>query len=129
MLGLRLVQQVDHVLEVLDVAALIGRDRDALRVLLDGAAHDLRDGAVVAEVDDLGAGRLHDPTHHVDGGVVTIEQRRRGDDADVVARLVRRGGGELVHGRRLALPRAPAGRDGAWGRLTPFLARQLSKYL
>jgi hypothetical protein len=32
----RCLEQVDHVLEELDVAALVGRHRDALRVFLQG---------------------------------------------------------------------------------------------
>jgi hypothetical protein len=49
----RLLQQVDHVLEVLDVAALVGGDGDALHVLLQRRGDDLLDRAVVAEVDHL----------------------------------------------------------------------------
>ena len=48
-------QPVDEVAEVLDVPALVGADRDALGVLLDGRSHDLLDAAVVPEVDDLDA--------------------------------------------------------------------------
>ena len=54
-------------------------------------SHDLADGAVVAEVDHLGAGGLHQAAHHVDRGVVAVEERSRGDDPDVVARRVGRG--------------------------------------
>ena len=75
------------------MAALVRRDRDALHVLLDRAVDDLGDRAVVAEVDDLGARRLHDAAHDVDGGVVAVEERGRGDDADVMPRLVGRQGG------------------------------------
>ncbi len=53
--GAALAQQLDEVAEVLDVAALVGADRDALRVLLDRGRDDLVDRAVVAEVDHLGA--------------------------------------------------------------------------
>ncbi len=84
-------QEVDHVLEVLDVPALVGRDCDALGVLLDCTIHNLRDGAVVAEVDDLSARGLHDAAHDVDGRVVTIKERCCGDDSYVL--------GRLVHGR------------------------------
>ena len=98
--GAPLAQQVEHVLEELDVAALVGRDRDAVRVLLDRAVDDLLDRAVVAEMDDLAPGRLQDPPHDVDRRIVTVEQARRGDEADLVDRL--RGDGRaarIVHGR------------------------------
>jgi hypothetical protein len=48
-----LAQQVDHVLEVLDVAALVGADGDALHVFLQRRGHDLVDRAVVPEVHHL----------------------------------------------------------------------------
>jgi hypothetical protein len=86
------LQQVHHVLEVLDVAALVGGDGDALHVLLQRRGDDLLDRAVVAEVDHLRAGRLQDAPHDVDRGVVAVEQRRRGDEAHLVLRLV---GGDL----------------------------------
>ena len=53
--GALLAQRLDEVLEVLDVAALVGRHGDALHVLLDRGVDDLLDRAVVTEVDDLGA--------------------------------------------------------------------------
>ena len=53
--GAALAQRLDEVLEVLDVPALVGADRDALHVLLDRGVDDLLDRAVVAQVDDLGA--------------------------------------------------------------------------
>ena len=40
-------EQLDHVLEVLDVPALVRRERDAMGVLLDRAVHDLCNGTVV----------------------------------------------------------------------------------
>ena len=78
--GLR--QPVDQVAEVLDVAALVRADGDALHVLLDGRPHDLVDRAVVPQVDDLGPLRLEDPPHDVDRGVVAVEQAGRGHEAD-----------------------------------------------
>lgn len=44
---------LDEVAEVLEVAALLGRDRDALDVLLDRGGDHVGDAAVVPEVDDL----------------------------------------------------------------------------
>ena len=79
--GALLAQHVDRVLEVLEVAALVGADRDPVGVLLDRGAHDVGDAAVVAEVDDLGAGRLDQPAHDVDRRVVPVEERCRGDEA------------------------------------------------
>ena len=95
-----LAQQVEHVLEELDVAALVGRDRDAVRVFLQRAVDDLVDRAVVAEVDHFAARRLEDAPHDVDRRVVAVEQARRGDEADLVRRLVDQrlfGDGEVVH--------------------------------
>src|SRR5208282_5260527 len=74
-LGATIAQHVDHVLEVLRVTTLVGADRDAVRVLLDRRPHDIRDAAVVPEVDDLDATILNQPTHHVDRSVVSVEQR------------------------------------------------------
>ena len=78
--GAGLGQQLRQVLEVLDVAALVGADRDALRVLLEHRVDDLADRAVVPEVHDLGALRLQDAAHDVDRGVVPVEQRGRGHE-------------------------------------------------
>ncbi len=83
-----LAQQVQHVLEELEVPALVGRDRDAVRVLGQRAVDDLLDRAVVPEVDHLAAARLQDPPHDVDRRVVPVEQRRRRDEANLVDRLV-----------------------------------------
>jgi hypothetical protein len=83
-----LAQQVDHVLEVLDVAALVAADGDALHVLLQRGGDHFVDRAVVAEVDHLGAHALQDAPHDVDGRVVAVEQAGGGDEAH----LVRRGG-------------------------------------
>ena len=51
-------------------------------VLVHRGHDDLLDRAVVPEVDDLGARRLEDPAHDVDRRVVSVEQARRGDEAD-----------------------------------------------
>jgi hypothetical protein len=75
------------------VAALVRRDRDALDVLLDRRVDDLLDRAVVPEVDHLGPLGLEDPAHDVDGGVVAVEEARRGHQPDRV-----RGDVEIGHG-------------------------------
>jgi hypothetical protein len=53
--GAALAQQLHEVGEVLDVAALVGADRDALRVLLYCRCHYLVHRAVVPEVDHFRA--------------------------------------------------------------------------
>ncbi len=95
-----LAQQVHHVFEELDVAALIGSDRHALHVLLQGGVDDLLHRAVVAEMNDLGPRRLQHPAHDIDGGIVTVEQRGGGHEPDLVHRLIRRwlgGDGDGAH--------------------------------
>ena len=79
--GAALAQHVDHVAEVLVVAALVGAHGDAVGVLLDRGPHDVGDAAVVAEVHDLGAVRLQQPANDVDRSVVAVEQRGRADEA------------------------------------------------
>ena len=74
------LQQVDHVFEELDVAALVGTDGDGLYIFLDGGGDDLLDGAVMAQVNDLGARALENPAHDVDGGVMAVEQTGGGDE-------------------------------------------------
>src|SRR5260221_368265 len=100
-----LPQEVDHVLEVLDVAALVGGDRDALDVFLQRSGHDFVHRAVVPQMDHFGAARLQDAAHDVDGGVVAVEKRRRRHEADLVLRFVFGvpGGTQIGHG----CPRRP----------------------
>jgi hypothetical protein len=91
-------------LKIFDVAALVAGDGDALHVFGQGRGDDVVDRAVVAEVDDFDAVRLQDAAHDVNRGIVAVEQRRGGDEADLVGelRLLRQlelgGGGDVVHG-------------------------------
>ncbi len=85
-----LSQQLDHVLEVFDVPALVGTDRDALSVFLQRGGDDLVHRAVVAQVDHLGAHRLQDAPHDVDRRVVAVEQAGGGDEAHLVGGAVLR---------------------------------------
>ena len=90
------LEQVDHVLEELDVPALVGGDRNAGGVFINGRVHDLGHGTVVAQVDHLGAGALEDAAHDVDGRVVTVKERSGGYEPDRLMGLV--GCGFGVHG-------------------------------
>src|SRR5690606_3659383 len=91
-----LAQHVHHVLEVLHVPALVGRDGDAVGVLLQGGAHHVLDAAVVPEVHHFHALGLDQAAHDVDRRVVPVEQAGSGDEAQRAA--LRLGLGKLVGG-------------------------------
>src|SRR5260221_1556699 len=106
-------QQVDHVCEVLDVAALVRGDRDALHVFLQRGRNDFVDRAVVAEMDHFRAARLQDAAHDVDGRVVAVEKRGRRHETDLVPGLVFGvpGGTQIGHGPfGVSRPRAREGK-------------------
>ncbi len=76
-----LAQALDEIREVLDMTALVGAHRHAVHVLLERGVHDVVDRAVVAEVHHLRALRLEHAPDDVDGGVVAVEEARRGHEA------------------------------------------------
>ncbi len=78
--GAALAQPLDQIAEVLDVPALVGRQRHRLGVLLDRGRDHLLHTAVMAEVDHFDALGLQDPAHDVDRRVVAVEQGGHGDD-------------------------------------------------
>ena len=59
--------------------ALIGADRNAVHPLLDGGIDNLFGGAIVPQMDDLGAGPLQQAPKDVNGGIVAVEQGGGGD--------------------------------------------------
>ncbi len=75
------IEELPNVREVLQVAALVGGQGDGVCVFLDGTIHDVLGRTVVAKVDDLRTGGLHQTPNDVDGSVVAVEQRGGGDDA------------------------------------------------
>ena len=79
-----LAQQIDHVFEVFDMAALVRADGNALHIFLQSGSHHLVDRAVVAQMDDLGAHALEDAAHDIDGRVVAVKQAGSGDKAHLV---------------------------------------------
>ena len=105
------LEHVDHVLEVFDMAALIRRQRDAIRIFLQRGAHDVFDAAVVAEMHNFCALRLDQPAHDVDGGVVPVEQAGGGDETQRRGFCRRLLDGEILgggaHGCRRGLARPP----------------------
>ncbi len=95
------LQQVQHVFEEFDVPALVGGDRDALDILLKSGIDDFLYRTVVSEVDHLGAGGLDYAAHDVDRRIVAVEQRGRGNETQLVLRLVGSkflGNGKVGHG-------------------------------
>ena len=76
MAGASFGKSLDKVGEVLDVSALIRRDRNTLDILLERCCHDLFNTAVVPEVHDLDTLGLQEPAHNVDGGIVPIKDAR-----------------------------------------------------
>jgi hypothetical protein len=95
-------QQIDHVLEVLDVPALVRAHGNALCVFLQRRGDHLVDTAVMPQMDHLGAHALQDAAHDVDGGVVTVEQAGGSDKAYFVdGTVIGQGlevGGQVGHG-------------------------------
>ncbi len=55
------------------MTALVGTDRDGVRILLHRGSHHLGYAAVVSEVDDFPACVLNQSPDQVDRGIVTIE--------------------------------------------------------
>jgi len=100
-------QQLGQVLEVLDVAALVGADRHGLGVLVKDRVHHLADRPVVPEVHDLRALGLQDPPHDVDRGVVPVEQRGRGDEPHRVRRDMQVAGLRRTGHDRPPVPSSP----------------------
>ena len=55
---------------------------------LQGRGNDLADRTVVPQMDHLRAAGLEDAPHDVDRGIVPVEQRGGGDQADFLLGLV-----------------------------------------
>ena len=80
---LPLAQHIDHVLKVLDVAALIRADCNALHVFLYCRIDDLGNRAVMTEVNDLGTSPLQNSAHDVYRCIVSVKQTCGGDKSDM----------------------------------------------
>ena len=94
-------QQVDHVFEKLDVAALVGGDGNALNIFLQGGIDNFLHRAVMTEMDNFHSGGLENAAHDVDGGIVAVKERGRGNKTNFVSGLVQRfltGRGWVHHG-------------------------------
>ena len=76
------LQHVHDILEILDVTALVGTDRNTLRILLQRRLHDFRNRTVVGQVDDLDTQRLKNPPHDIDGGIMPVKQAGRSNKTE-----------------------------------------------
>jgi hypothetical protein len=79
-----LPEQIHHVLEIFNMAALVGADGNALHVFLQCSGHHLIHAAVVPQVNHLGTHALQDAAHDVDGRIVPVKQAGRRDKAHFV---------------------------------------------
>ena len=82
------LEQIDHVLEILDMPALVRADGNALRVFLQGCGDHLINAAVVPQMDNLCTHALQNAAHDVDGRVMPVKKGRGGDKAYLVCRSV-----------------------------------------
>ena len=75
-------QLFHHVGEKLDVPPVVTRNADCAHVLLDGGAHDVADRSMISKIDDLDplADKLE--IDRVDGAVVSITNRNRGQNTN-----------------------------------------------
>src|SRR5581483_2912401 len=76
-----LLQHVHHILEIFVVTPLIGAHGDRIRILLNGGTYDIRYAAVMTQVDHFRPVGLQQAPYHIDGGIVAIEERSRGNEA------------------------------------------------
>jgi len=79
--GAALAQHINHVLEILDMPALVRAHRNAMNIFLDGRRNHILDRPVVTQMNDLGALGLEDAAHDVDCSIMAIKQGGRGDKA------------------------------------------------
>ena len=67
------------------------RERDIMaetRETADGRVNDFRNRPVMPEMDDFRARALQNPAHNVYGRVMTVEQRRGGNNPDMMSGLI-----------------------------------------
>ena len=100
-----LAQQVNHVFEIFNVAALVGADRNALHIFLQSGCDHFVDRAVVTQVNHFSAHALQNAAHDVDRGIVAIKQAGCRDKAHFVRGAVF--GEGFVFGRQVGHVKVP----------------------
>ena len=74
---------------------LVGGDGNGLSVFLHGTVYNFGGRTVVPQVDDFSSAFLEDTAHNVDGRIVAVKKRGRGDNSDGVTGLI---DGNFLHG-------------------------------
>ena len=87
MFGTRFFQQVHHILKVLNMAALIGADGDALSIFLQCSLNHFGHRAVVGQMDNFNTSTLKNTTHNINRRIVAIKKAGSGNKAQWYALL------------------------------------------
>jgi hypothetical protein len=74
-------------LQVLDVAALVGTDRDRVGVFLDSRIDNFFDRSIVPEMNHFGTGGLQNPAHDIDRYIVAVKQAGCGNHPNILTAL------------------------------------------
>ena len=87
------LQQIEHILEVFHMSALVRRHRNCIRILFNRTIHNFIYTSVVTKVNHLSTTTLHDTTHDIDRSIMTIEKGGCCNNSDFIFRLIR----SLIH--------------------------------
>ena len=80
-----LAQHIDHVGKKFGMAALIGAHRNSLDIFLNRRIDNLRNAAVVSEVDHLCPGRLQESADDIDRGIMAVKEAGCRHEPDAIA--------------------------------------------
>jgi len=81
-------QHVVHVFEEFHVTPLVRGNGNGLDIFLNGGIDNFMNRTVVPQMNHFGPRRLDDPSHNIDGGVVSVKQRSGCYDPNVMLRLI-----------------------------------------
>ena len=78
-------QQVNHVLKILHMPALVRTNSNALHIFLQCGSNHFVDTAVVPQVNDLGTHTLQNAAHDINGSIVPVKQAGSRDKTNFMA--------------------------------------------
>jgi hypothetical protein len=81
-IGVAFPEQIDHFGKELDMSTVVAGKSDGAHILLDRRPHNIAGRTMVTEVDDLDAVADELQVDGVDGAVVAIADRHRGQQTD-----------------------------------------------